>query len=530
MKSKLEMKRSFLAEISVEVPAEKVDAAVNKAYATLSRTARIRGFRQGKAPRPVLKRMFGEAILHEVRGDIINDALPAALIEHDLIPLSQPSLDAGDVKEGASYAFTATFEVRPKLDAVVYDGVELERSIIKVEESEVDTELDRLRSAMASVEELPSPRPVEKGDAAIISLRRPKDDGWEESGLNDQQVVVGDGQAPEAVETALLGMNIGDEKVVDMGPETEPEEKRMRYLVKLTDLKSRKLPALDDELAKDTGEFDTLDALKEDIRKRIGEAKERTEDRRLRTVLWEALCEKNPMELPPALVARQADALKSQLYRGVLEELQKNPEEAGDSLKRLAESADNTASEMVHQQLLMMEIARINDIKIEDTDIDEEIAKRAAEAGIPAPLLRAEMNKAGRQDEFATQILETKIFDFAKSLVKITGVEGEVKRPEKAAPKTKKSADAAEKADATAADNASEEMTGTETTGKKATKKATKKKNAAEKTDDKDAASKKAPAKKAAAKKTATKKSSDGTAAKKITAKKAATKKAPAQE
>jgi trigger factor len=546
VKSKLEMKRPILAELSIEVPADEIQSAINKAFASLSRRAKIRGFRQGKAPRAVLKRMFGDAIIQEVRGDIINNTLLSALAEHELVPLAPPDLDAPDVREGADYSFTAAFEVRPKLENINYDGVKLERVVSKVEASEVDAELERLRSAMASLIDLTSPRPIEKGDVAVISLRRSKGDGWEESGLNDQQVVIGEGHAPESVESALIGMNVGDEKVVELGPDTEPEEKKLRYLMKLTDHKERKLPALDDELAKDTGDYDTLEALKEDIRKRLKDAKDRNEERRLQNALYDALREKNPMELPPSLVSRQAEALKNQLYRGVIEELGKNPDQDNGALEKLEENALKTAGEMVHQQFLMMEIARLSDIKVEDEDVDAEIEKRATASGVPVPMLRAEMNKAERREELALQILETKIFDFAKSLVNITEVEGELKKASSAEGDSKKegvvkaaageSSPKTEESAKKAADDTDNSPGGAKTKKKAVAKKAAAEKEpekAAEKNSGEVKTKKKAASKTAATKKTggaAAKKTTSGSPAKKTTSKKAATKKTPAEK
>lgn len=518
MRSKLEMKRPVLAEMSVEVPVEEVHAAVNKAFATLSRKAKIRGFRQGKAPRAVLKRMFGDAILNEVRGDIINEALLAAFTEHDLVPLSQPDLDAPEVSEEAAYTFKATFEVRPKLESVNYDGVVLERAVVKVEEAEVEDELHRIRSSMAVMNELSTPRPAATGDSAIVSIHRAKDDGWDENGLNDQQIVIGEGHAPEAIDTAIVGMNIGDEKVVDMDADSDAEGKKPRYLIKLTGLKERKLPDLDDELAKDTGEYDTLDALKADIRKRIAQAKDRNEDRRLRNAMYDALRAINPMELPPSLVSRQAQALKTQLYQGVLEQLGRTDnEETRETLSKLEESAVTTAEEMVHQQLLMAEIARISDIKVDDGDLDAEIEKRAIASGLPAPMLHAEMNKDNRRDELMVQILDTKIFDFVKTLVTIVEVEGEVKKVSEKKPPLKETATIDNPADA------AEEK---QPAAKPATKKVAAKKVEAPTVEGMDEGAKKTAAKKTSAKTAASVDADD----KKKISKKAVAKKAPAEK
>jgi trigger factor len=336
-------------------------------------------------------------------------------------------------------------------------------------------------------------------------------------------VVIGNGDAPAELDEALLGMRLEEERVVDLGSTNALEENRLRYLIRLTALKERKLPALDDELAKDTGDYDTLADLKKDIEKRLLEAKNRGEDQRIRTALFDALRKKNEMPLPPSLLARQTEAIRNQFFGQIASQIKSDDEHGQETLSKLDESAEKTARELVHQHLLMMEIARIENIKVEDDEIEKEIEKRANASGVPVPLIRAEMNKEGRREDLAQQILETKIFDFIRASVTIK----ELDRPagEEAGEKPAKKA-------------ASKKMTEKKTTAKKAEKeemsavpkeardtadlkKPKPKKKTAKKTEAKKIPAKKAPTKKPAAKKTATKK----TKAKKSPAKKTATKK-----
>ncbi len=230
------------------------------------------------------------------------------------------------------------------------------------------------------------------------------------------------------------------------------------------------------------------------------------------------------MELPPTLVSRQKEILKNQLYRGMMESFDKDSEEGAAALKTMDEGLTKTAEEMVHRQLMMVEISRLSNLKVEDEDVDAEIEKRAEEMGLPAPMLRAEMNKGNRREDLMVQILETKIFDFAKTLVKITGEKGDTAAVERTA-------------DSTSVKEPSKEG------GKKAKGEGTLKKVPVE-TDEKqekaevseetpDAApsesEKKAPAKKTAAKKAAGTGES-APSAKKTGTKKAAAKKTPAEK
>lgn len=532
MSSELKMKGPVEAELTVTVPEKDVTAAMNKAYGMLRRTARVRGFRQGKAPRNILQRMYGKAVRSDVQTELVQTHLFFALKEHELEPLSEFDFDEFELKENTNFEFKVSFEVRPRLEQVEYDGIAVDRHRQAVTAEEIDEELQKLRSSLASVSDLSEPRPAQSGDAAMVAVKRWVDGNWEENGMPEQEIVIGNGQAPKEMEDALIGMNVGDEKVVDLGSEEAMEDDRMRYMIRLAALKERKLPELDDELAKDTGDYDTFDELKADVEKRILEAKDRSEDQRLRSSLFGALREKNAMDLPPSLLERQAANIKQNFFGQIAAQLKSDDEKDQETLAKLDESAHKTATDMVHQHLLMMEIARLEKIKVEDKDIEEEIERISSERGIPLPMVRAEIGKEGRREDLANQILESKIFDFVKSRVTIN----ELDRPEEVATdsgsKTETKGGADKKGAKTTGDVKKKAKKKEAAAKKEPAKKSAPKKTAAKKTPAKKASGKKTAAKKAPAKKTTDKKApaNKASAKKKTTAKKAETKKKAAKK
>jgi len=327
--------------------------------------------------------------------------------------------------------------------------------------------------------------------------------------MPEQEIVIGEDQAPEKLDEALVGMNVGEETIVDMGSETELEENRLRYMVTLTALKERNLPNLDDELAKDTGDYDTLDELRDGVKKRITEARENAEEQRLRLKVFDALREKNPMELPPSIVERHTAAMKQQFF-GQMHFPEEQTDEQKERFQKLEEGTEKTARDMVHQHLLMAEIARIENIKVDEAEVDAEIEKSAELSGVPVPMLRAQLGKDGAMEELSSRLLEKKIFAHVKSVITVSEVdaaEGERKSPSNETATEKKTA---KKSD-----------TKKTPTQKAATKKTTETKTAAKKTAAKKTATKKTETQKTAAKKTAAKK----TAAKKTATKKTAAKK-----
>ncbi len=520
----MKMKGQVEAEVVITVPKQDVIAAMNRAYGMLRRTARVRGFRQGKAPKAILQKMYGKAVRSEVQGDLVQQHLFKALQEHKIEPLSDFKFGDFELKEDADFEFEVAFEVRPRLETLNCEGIEIDRVHQAVEAQDVESELQRLRGALASVSDLPEPRPAQSGDVAMVAMKRWVDGNWEEGGLPDQELIIGEGQAPKELEEALIGMSIDEEKVVDLGASDALEENRLRYLVRLSALKERKLPDLDDEFAKDTGDYDTIADLKADIEKRVLKGRNQAEDQRVRVALFDALREKNPMDLPPSLLARQTEGIKQQFFGQILSQLDGDDEKAQDTMDKVDDSARKSAESIIHQHLMMMEIARLENISVSDDEIEEEITRRAEESELPVPMVRAEMGKEGRREDLARQLLEKKIFDFVKSRVTINELDSPPDKGD-AADGAKQPAGKAP-AKAASEDKSDDVKPAKKVTEKAETKKTTAKKTAAKKTTAKKTAAKKTAAKKTTAKKTTAKK----TAAKKTTAKKTTAKKTTAKK
>lgn len=412
-----------LKELDIEVPVDEVTEAVDRAYAKLGREAQVRGFRRGKAPRGVLRRMFGKALLSEVRGEIVSAAFLEALKEHDIDPVSEPEIDAGELVEGQGYSFKVRLETTPRLAEVNVEGIEVERYKVEVAPELIDAELKRLQDQMATTRDIGEPRPAGAGDLVKISGKRWEEGEWTSARMPpEQELVLERGQLPDPLFEALLGASVDDEKVVEI-EHAGPEGKPARLLIKLLAIKERQLPALDDEMAKDVGDFETLEDLKQDVGRRLKEMLEKNENDRIKHTLFTALREKNPLELPESLVRRQTRAMKEQ-FEGMLASAEKaeDADEAG-MRARLEEGAGDAARNVIHHHLLMKELARVWDIKVTEDEVDEEIQELARQSGLPLPMIRAELAKGGRVEELRSNIVERKVFDLALTKVKIVEVE-----------------------------------------------------------------------------------------------------------
>ena len=413
-----------LVELNIEVTPDEIQSSMNKAYSQLSREAKVRGFRKGKVPRAVLKRMFGEAVLSDLKGDLVSKAFFDAIKEHELNPIGEPDFDvSGDVSEGAPYNFKVKVETSPRLEQINYEGIELEKTPVVVDASTVDRELERLRSAMATAADLDEARPAALGDLVKLQMRKWVDGEWKEPATKPQELVLEEGSVPNEILDSLPGMNVDDEKEIVFGESAEGEEPN-KFLCKIVSLQERRLPELDDEFAKDLGDFDTLAQLREDIEKRVGESLEKTENDRLRHAMFDALREKNPMDLPERLLTQQVQMMKMQ-FAGMMGASGDGDDEA---MKKLDESTEKAARDIVHQHFLIEEIARHGDLEVSDEDLEADILQMSAHSGLPVPKLKAELAKSNRLGEMKTNIIERKVFDFVLPKVKIVDADPDAKK------------------------------------------------------------------------------------------------------
>jgi trigger factor len=409
-------------EIEITVPAEAVGAAIEGALARVGREAQVRGFRKGKAPRAVVKRVYGKAVLGELRAELVSEHYVAALTDHDLDPVGDPELvNPGELEEGKPFTCSLKVEVGPRLETLNVDGIELERHKIAPSPSEIDGELRHLQSVMAKTTALAEPRPAKAGDAVRLEIRRWRDGAWQDQPLPAQELVLSEDDMRPELFAALPGLRVGDEREVVFAPE-EPETEPAKFLCKVLEIKERALPTIDDELAKDVGDFETLAALKDDIAKKRVEAHERDEEKRQRHELFDKLREKNPLELPPRVVAQQAEMMASQLL-GMMSRGTPQEELAKDAAEKLGESAKAAARDIVHQHFLIREIARLNNLSVADEDVEAELTQMAAATGLPLPQIKARMAQGARLSELKVGLMERKVFDFVKPKVKITDID-----------------------------------------------------------------------------------------------------------
>jgi trigger factor len=417
-------------ELSVEVPATIVKAEIDKAYVTLGKKAHIKGFRPGKAPRDVLTRMFAPQVQNDVANAIVNDTLPKILSDKNLTPVSQPNVEAKGVDPKQPFSFTATFEVQPEIENVKFEGFELFRPKVEVDEKLIEEQMEGLRLRHAALKAPEPARPAAKGDVLSIDFTLSVDGkDIKDGGGQGVQIELGSGQALPEIDEVLVGKNVGDKATAEHTfPDAHPREdfrgKKGTFTITVSDLKERVLPNLDDELAKDIG-FDTLVALRADIHTKLEKnAKDRSE-----TVLAEQIVDKlnseNTCDVPPSLVEQQARIMEQEVLQSARRMGQRITQEQYNAIHG-AILAD--AEKKVRAGLLMAAIARKNEFKVTDEDIEKGLAELAEETGKNVAKLRVEYREKSKRDILIGMILEDKILDFIETKSNIK--DGDPPKPE----------------------------------------------------------------------------------------------------
>jgi trigger factor len=411
-----------LVELAVEVPAAAVDAQVEKAYVTLQRKARVRGFRPGKAPRQVLAHLYGPQVATDVMNAIVQDTLPKAISDNQVQPLNQPQVEAGKFEQGATFSYRARFEVQPDVGDVVYEGLELERPPEVATPEAVDEQLELLRRQHAQLRAPDPIRPAAKGDVLTIDFTLAVDGSViADAGAEGIQVELGGNQLLPELDAGLVGATIDDERDLEAAlPESHQRKelagKRGQFHVKVNDVKERILPALDDEFAKDVGNFQTLVELRADVHSRL----EKMLNDRAQSVLAEQVVEKlnaaNPLDVPPSLVEQQCRMMEMEIIQS---SRRTGRQATKEDFQKIHGQVHAEAERKVRAGLLMAAIARKLDVKVTDQDFQKGLEELAAETGKNLAKVRAEYGDPQRRQILIGMILEDKVLDIIESKANI---------------------------------------------------------------------------------------------------------------
>ena len=406
MKVELIKQEGTKVSFKLTVDNEKFESAIVKAYNKNKGKYNIPGFRKGKAPRKVIETHYGKGVFYSDAIDIVfPEVYPAAIDELKIDPIDMPSIDVEEISKDNGLVLLVDVEVKPEFQLGDYKGVEVEKVDETVNEDVVNAKLDEMRekgSRLVSVE-----REIANGDTANIDFEGFDGEVAFEGGKGENyDLVIGSGSFIPGFEDQLVGKKAGEEVKVNVTfPETYHAEnlagKPVVFNVKVNDVKVKEVPALDDEFAKDTTEFETLAELRADVKAKLEEQAKNAADAEMRNALVEKVSANTEVEVPEAMVQHQIDNMLMELnyqlqYQGL--NLEQLLQMTGRGLDELREERRADAERLVKSSLVLEAIAEKENVEANDADVDAELEKMAAMYNMEVEKIKSSLRETDIED------------------------------------------------------------------------------------------------------------------------------------
>ncbi|MFW5640964.1 MAG: trigger factor [Thermodesulfobacteriota bacterium] len=375
--------------LHIEIPEEDVNREVDNAYKELKKTAKIRGFRPGKAPRSVLERHYRKDVDADISSRLIQESFADAIRQENLNVVGTPDLNPPDLQYKQPYHYDATVEVTPELEEIDYKGLELKKVRREVSEADIQNQLQMFQKNLSRTEAIEEDRPVTEGDFVLIHY-----EGFEDGApVEDLQrtenftMKIGSAQIAPELDDALIGKKPGDTLDVDVAfPEDYGNKtlagRSVTFHIELEEIRKEVLPEIDDELAKNFGPFDTLDALKAEIEKNLKEGYQKRTEQELQEQIFSKLIEKRDFEVPETMVEYEIDGIIAEAERSFMYH-NMTMEQLGLTKEHLAEKYRDTAVKQVKRHLILNKIIDQEKLSLEDGELEVGIAEMARSLNQP---------------------------------------------------------------------------------------------------------------------------------------------------
>ena len=376
-----------MAKLTIEVEAAEFDAATKRAYNKKKSSFNLPGFRKGKVPMNVIEKTYGAGVFYEdAANDIMPKAYADALDETGIDVVSRPEIDVTKIGKGESFIFTATVAIKPEVTLGQYKGLEVQKESVEVTDEEVEAELKKAQEQNAreiTVED----RPVKEGDVITLDYAGTIDGVPFDGGTaTSQKLEIGSHSFIDTFEDQLVGLNIGDEKDVEV---TFPEEyhapdlagKPASFHVKVLGITEKQLPEIDDDFAQDTTEFDSLEEYKADVRAKLEQSKEERAKSEMENVLVEKAVEGATMDIPDAMIDSQVEQMIDEFkqrvtYQGI--SFEQYLQFTGQNPEAFQESMRPEAVKRIQSSLVLEAIVAAENIEATDEDLNKEMEKMAS--------------------------------------------------------------------------------------------------------------------------------------------------------
>ncbi len=453
MQVKIEDKSSVEKILSFEVDTDVITKELDKAYADLKKKADIKGFRKGKIPRNVLESRFGSGVCSEVGSKLIQDSFENALKEHDLKVVGGPRIDPPELVPGKPYVFDITIEVKPEIGDVDYAGIDLKKPMYCVEESDIETQILILQKSLATKEIVSEGRAVTEDDYVCIDYEGFLDGKpYEHTPLRENYVMgIGRGLLPPEISEKLLGLSPVQTVEVPVDYDADYHDENLRgktivYHVKLKEIQKEILPPLDDELAKKSGTFQTLDEMRSAIRENLERNCNQRIQNELNGQIFLHLLEKYEFEVPKSMVEAELGAIIAETEQMCMQN-NISLEDMGFTKESLKEKYRGVAEKQARRHVILDQIIVQEQMDLSKEEMEQGLEKMAREMNLGVDAVKNYFSMAPQQlDYYIHGELENKAVELIISKANVTEVSPDEMEAEKMAEAASTESDSTEKA------------------------------------------------------------------------------------
>lgn len=422
MKVTVENGENQQVTLTIEVEAAEVNKAVEQACKRLANRVSIPGFRKGKAPRMIVERHVGkDAVLQEAFDIVAPKALSKAFDEQKIDPVTRPSVDIETLEEGKDLVFKATVTPRPEVKLGDYKGLNVPKNEVNITDEDVEKQLKTFQDRQGKLVDAPEGAEVKDGDFTTLDFKGFVDgEAFDGGEGKDYPLQIGSNSFIPGFEDQLVGAKIGEERDVNVKFPEEYHAKELAgkdatFKCTIRSIKTKELPAIDDELAKKVSKFETLDELKADIRKNLEENAERTAENDQKSAAIEMAANNITVDIPAVMIDNRVTAMIQEMAMRLEQQgmkLEQYLQYAGTDIAKLREQYRETAEKNVKTDLMLEEVAKAEDIKVEAKDLDEEVAAMAAAYGAMPQQVQKIIKEQGRIGDLAASVLRKKTAQF----------------------------------------------------------------------------------------------------------------------
>ncbi len=422
-------------KVTFEVPQDRVSETLEAQYKDLKKNAQIKGFRRGKVPMEIIKNLFKEQVHSDTAKKIIEDTFELGLDEKKIKPITVINLDQEPLDPEKPFVYTVEIEAPPELDVQGFREISLNKIVREVNESDIDERIEVIRQRHAKLAPIPEGNGIKDGDHLVVDVEAVADGEIIKSlSVKDYHLEMGRNFYLPDFDSNLIGLKLGEpvtlsHTLAEDFPRKELAGKSATFTVTIKEAKERLIPELNDELAKDLGQIESLEDLKKQVSQDLRDSYDMDIKEDLRKQIVEKIIEANPFEAPESLVESRID--------GIIMGARENLARQGIDMKRFPlpdkaqrDSIRPKAEEQVKAALIIKAIGEKEEILVNQEDIDAEIEKRAKFFGWSPDFFRDQLEENDRMEDFKSSLLEDKIYLFIEQQADITEVPYSAEKPE----------------------------------------------------------------------------------------------------